>query len=109
MKDFEEFWEYLLDCSRESDAWWLEDWLEKRKKDYDKFKPCENCGSKRSKNDQLWSATGNWLLEERTVCCKCKKVLSVKDRRDTIREALEEGAVRVKDSAVLAKEVGYGR
>ncbi len=100
-----DFWDYLIETGAETDHWWLDTWLEEKLDYYKKHTPCPNCNSRRSYKKEIWSKTGNWVLETHEKCRNCKHRLSVKDNRPEIRKGLDKGIVLYKDVKTLEKEL----
>lgn len=105
MKNFDDFWAFLLDRSADADAWWLTSWLESALQEYLSILPCPQCGSRIRRPKKIWSATGNHVLETHVICGNCMHTLKMENHRPSLLIRLNRGEVKIKDADILRAEV----
>ena len=106
--EFKEFWDWMLEKSGESEHWWLDDWLNDNLNRWRESQYCPKCKSRlvaHGIHDDVWSKTGNYVLEIHHVCKKCGHTIEIIDKRKEILQALENGNVKLKDVNMLKQEL----
>ena len=107
MKNFNEFWEYLLQESIDLDAYWLDDWLEDRLEKYKKTPPCDECGQKLRDLKSIWDKTRNYKLEERVICCGCGQIFYTIDNKPALMQRINAGDIKQKHIVSLKSEINH--
>lgn len=72
--------------------------------EYLKEDVCPQCGSRLKETKNIWSKTGFWILEYRTICKKCGHIIEIKDNRNKVKEEYLAGNIIIKDIFKIVKE-----
>ena len=101
----EDFIRFLELSAEDSDSWWLKSWVNDRVDEYNELPFCD-CGSRLlTMRSDIYSKTGNHVLETWDICRSCNRVVAVRDNRPELRARLERGDVKIKDAEILRKEL----
>lgn len=100
--DFEDFWEYLLERTKDRDEWWLDNWLEDELEKYKGAQKCPKYGSK-----QLFFQTvykRKVCIGKYATCEKCDHDWLFDTKGRTTAEDIDKKIERLKEGTKEAKE-----
>lgn len=106
-RNYEDLWTFFCEKveAADGDECCMRRYIDEAVEEFDASKPCDVCGSRLTYDNNIYSATRDWVLEVQVTCRRCKKVFEIKDKRKQIRQAIEAGRVQVKDLEILKQEV----
>lgn len=109
MKNFIEFWTFIKEEAESTDSWWLDGWLDECLETYVNTPICDECGCKVRDRKSIYDKTGNYLLEQRTVCLGCGQIFSINDNRGQLRKMIESGDILQKYIGRLSLQLSGGK
>lgn len=102
----ESFWDYLINAADNTEHFWLSDWLNEKRTEFDNISPCKKCKSRIHEEKAVYDCSQHYIIRYDILCVGCGNIVDQWANRDSLRKMLETGNFLYHDFEKLKQAIG---